>query len=128
MSKFFVKIATDPDIDPVKCVVGMACAVQAVGDGHDVDVFFAAGGVRNLNPGQFEKIAKNSDVDVNLINGMMDKLVAGARLHCSFGSVASVLNKKEGEDALSIPDEKLSWGGPPQVIELSAAADTVLIY
>ena len=58
MSKFFVKIATDPDIDPVKCVVGMACAVQAVGDGHDVDVFFAAGGVRNLNPGQFEKMAE----------------------------------------------------------------------
>ena len=54
--KFFVKIATDPDIDPVKCVVGMACAAQAVTAGHDVDVFFAAGGVRHLEPGQFEKM------------------------------------------------------------------------
>ena len=126
--KFFIKIATDPDVDPVKCVVGMACAAQAVNAGHDVDVFFAAGGVRNLNPGQFEKMAENGDVDVNLLNGIMDKLVAGAKLHCSFGSVASVLGKKEGEGALCIPDEKLSWEGPPQVIELSAAADTVLVY
>ena len=126
--KFFIKIATDPDVDPVKCVVGMACASQAVTAGHDVDVFFAAGGVRNLNPGQFEKMAENGDVDVNLLNGIMDKLVAGAKIHCSFGSVASVLGKKEGEGALCIPDEKLSWEGPPQVIELSAAADTVLVY
>ncbi len=126
--KFFIKIATDPDVDPVKCVVGMACAAQAVTAGHDVDVFFAAAGVRNLNLGQFEKMAENGDVDVNLLNGIMDKLVEGAKLHCSFGSVASVLGKKEGENGLVIPDEKLSWEGPPQVIELSAAADTVLVY
>ena len=42
--------------------------------------------------------------------------------------MASVLGKKEGEGALIIPDDKLAWEGPPQVIELSAAADTVLIY
>ena len=126
--KFFIKIATDPDVDPVKCVVGMACAAQAVTAGHDVDVFFAAAGVRNLNPGQFEKIAENGDVAVDMLNGLMDKLVNGSKLHCSFGSVASVLGKKEGENGLVIPDEKLSWGGPPQVIELSAAADTVLVY
>ena len=56
--KFFIKISTDPDVDPVKCVVGMACAAQAVTAGHDVDVFFAAAGGRNLSPGQFEKIAE----------------------------------------------------------------------
>ena len=94
----------------------------------DVDVFFAAGGVRHLEPGQFEKMAKHSDVDPNLLKGIMDKLLEGARLHCSFGSVASVLGKKEGEGALIVPDEKISWEGPSQVIELSAAADTVLIY
>ena len=126
--KFFIKIATDPDVDPVKCVVGMACAAQAVTAGHDVDVFFAAAGVRNLNPGQFEKIAENGDVAVDMLNGLMDKLVNGSKLHCSFGSVASVLGKKEGEGALCVPDEKLSWSGPPQVIQLSAAADTVLVY
>ena len=126
--KFLVKIVTDPDIDPVKCVVGIACAAQAVTDGHDVNVFFAAGGVRHLEPGQFEKMAKHSDVDPNLMKGMMDKLLEGAKIHCSFGSVASVLGKKEGEGALIIPDDKLAWEGPPQVIELSTAADTVLIY
>ena len=33
-----------------------------------------------------------------------------------------------GIDDFVIPDDKLAWEGPPQVIELSAAADTVLIY
>ena len=94
--KFFVKIATDPDIDPVKCVVGMACAAQAVTAGHDVDVFFAAGGVRHLEPGQFEKMAKHSDVDPNLMKGMMDKLLEGAKLHCSFRICSISFREKRG--------------------------------
>ena len=39
MSKrFFVMISTDPDVDPTKCGVGLACAAQAVSDGHEVNV------------------------------------------------------------------------------------------
>ena len=41
-------ISTDPEIDPRKCVVGIACAAQAVQDGHLVNVFFASHAVRLL--------------------------------------------------------------------------------
>ena len=40
MSKtVFVKIVTDPDVDLRKCVVGLACAAQAIDDGHNVSIF-----------------------------------------------------------------------------------------
>ena len=42
----FVKIVTDPDVD-LQSVVGLAVA-QAIDDGHDVSVFFAANGVKML--------------------------------------------------------------------------------
>ncbi|SVE41672.1 uncharacterized protein METZ01_LOCUS494526, partial [marine metagenome] len=38
-------ISTDPDIDPMKSLVALACATQATSDGHEVNVFFAAHGV-----------------------------------------------------------------------------------
>ncbi|GIT07994.1 MAG: hypothetical protein CM1200mP30_16240 [Pseudomonadota bacterium] len=46
MSKhFFIKFVTSPDVDPLKCFVGLGCAAQAINDGHKVDIFFAAGAV-----------------------------------------------------------------------------------
>ena len=47
--RFFVKIVTDPEVDLRKCIVGIACAAQAVNDGYDVDMFFAANGVKMLH-------------------------------------------------------------------------------
>ena len=47
--RFFVKIVTDPEVDLRKCIVGIACAAQAVNDGYDVDMFFAANGVKNAS-------------------------------------------------------------------------------
>ena len=48
MATFFVMFSTDPDVDPRKCVVGLACAAQAVADGHQVQAFFASNAVRLL--------------------------------------------------------------------------------
>ncbi len=48
--KVFVKFVSDPAHDRMKSIVGLACAAQAVNDGHDVSVFFAAAGVRLLDP------------------------------------------------------------------------------
>ena len=49
MSKtFFVMISTDPDIDPMKSLVALACTTQATSDGHEVNVFFAANAVKLL--------------------------------------------------------------------------------
>ena len=39
MATFFVMFSTDPDVDPSKCVVGLACVAQAVADGHQVQAF-----------------------------------------------------------------------------------------
>ena len=55
--KFFVKIVIDPEVDLRKCVVGVACAAQAIKDGYDVDVFFAL-------RGPLESIFVSSEEDV----------------------------------------------------------------
>ena len=41
----FVKFVSDPALDRLKSIVGLACAACRA-DGHNVSVFFAASGVR----------------------------------------------------------------------------------
>ncbi|MGB0500786.1 MAG: hypothetical protein ACPGNP_06330, partial [Acidimicrobiales bacterium] len=48
--------STDPDVDPRKCVVGLACAAQAVADGHQVQAFFASHAVRLLHADYIDAI------------------------------------------------------------------------
>ena len=49
MSKrIFVKFVSDPNNDPVKTIVGLACASRAVADGHDVNVFWRPRTSRDL--------------------------------------------------------------------------------
>ena len=40
--RVFVKFVSEPRNDTLKSIVGLACAAQAVADGHRVSVFFAA--------------------------------------------------------------------------------------
>ena len=54
--KFFIKIISDPEIDLRKCVVGLACACQAIVDGHEVSMFFASNGVKILNSEYLDSI------------------------------------------------------------------------
>ena len=54
--KFFIKIVTDPDVDLRKCIVGIACAAQAITDGYDVDVFFAADGVKMIHAAYIQSV------------------------------------------------------------------------
>tara|TARA_B100001564_G_C20603137_1_gene653775 strand:+ start:440 stop:838 length:399 start_codon:yes stop_codon:yes gene_type:complete len=132
MSKrFFVKIVTDPDVDLRKCVVGVACAAQAINDGFDVDVFFAAYGVKMLNA-EFIEALNNSGM---LPDGMMHKMMAtvtsgAAGVYCSTGSQAAngVTKENAGEKLLAGYDDWMTWSGPPGVISLSAASDVQLVY
>ena len=49
MSKsYFMMFSTDPDVDPRKCIVGLACTAQAIADGHEVVAFFASYAVKLL--------------------------------------------------------------------------------
>ncbi len=121
--RVFVKFVSDPETDPMKAVVGLACAAQAVSDGHDVDVFFAAASTRMLVPGYLEVGAPPA-----MAQGFIQTLIDGARWHCSFNSLKSTADIEEGQSGIIVPDEAIAWSGPPGVIALATAADTVLCY
>ena len=124
----FVNFVSDPANDRMKSIVGLACAAQAVKDGHNVSVFFAAAGVRFLDAAFLTELEAEMGPDSTMVHGFMDALLAGADLHCSFGSVKAVLGHAEGDGALFISDDKIAWSGPPGVIALATASDVQLMY
>ena len=124
----FVKFVSDPALDRLKSIVGLACAAQAVRDGHKVSVFFAASGVRFLDPHFLNDLESDMGSDSTMVHGFMDALLEGADLHCSFASVKATLGHAEGDGALYVPDDKIAWSGPPGVIALSTASDVQLVY
>ena len=124
----FVNFVSAPANDRMKSIVGLACAAQAVNDGHNVSVFFAAAGVRFLDAAFLTELEAEMGPDSTMVHGFMDALLAGADLHCSFGSVKAVLGHAEGDGALFISDDKIAWSGPPGVIALATASDVQLMY
>ena len=129
--KFFVKIVTDPEVDLRKCVVGLACASQAIKDGHDVSVFFAANGVKMLNSIYLKSINQMEVLPNNMIFDILNSVTQGAtNVYCSTGSQAAngVTSENAGEKLLEGWDEWMTWSGPPGVIELSVASEVQLIY
>lgn len=129
--KIFVKIVTDPEVDLRKCVVGLACASQAVKDGHDVSVFFAANGVKMLNSIYLKSINQMEVLPNNMIFDILNSVTQGAtNVYCSTGSQAAngVTSENAGEKLLEGWDEWMTWSGPPGVIELSVASEVQLIY
>ena len=124
----FVKFVSDPEIDPSKSVVGLACAAQAVSDGHDVDVFFAASATRMLVPGYLEGLMERVGAPSAMAQHFVQTLSEGARWHCSFNSLKATAGIEEGQDGIIVPDASMTWSGPPGVIALATAADTVLCY
>ena len=129
--KFFIKIVTDPDVDLRKCVVGIACAAQAINDGHDVDVFFAADGVKMIHAGYIRGINEQGNFPDGMIFNMLKVITEGAsKVYCSTGSQAANGVTKENADEFLLEGyaDWMTWSGPPGVIELSAASDVQLVY
>ena len=129
--KFFVKIVTDPEVDLRKCVVGLACASQAIKDGHDVSIFFAANGVKMLNSRYLKSINQMDVFPSNMIFDILNSVTQGAiNVYCSTGSQAAngVTSENAGEKLLQGYEKWMTWSGPPGVIELSAASEIQLIY
>ena len=124
----FVKFVSDPESDPVKAVVGLACAAQAVNDGHDVDVFFAAAATRMLVPGYLDGLMERIGAPTEMAKQFIQTLIDGASWHCSFNSLKSTAGIEEGEGGIVVPDAAMTWSGPPGVLRLATAADTVLCY
>lgn len=129
MSKrVFVKFVSEPKNDSMKTVVGLACAARAIADGHQVNVFFAASGVRLLDGAYLDELEEDFGSETPMIRPMMEAIIAGATLHCSFGSVKAVLGHAEGDGALVVADDQIAWSGPPGVIALATDSDVQLVY
>ena len=129
MSKnYFVKFVSEPKNDPLKTIVGIACAARAISDGHKVSVFFAAHGTRLLDQSYIQELDMRMGPDSSAVSEMMDTIISNAVLYCSFASVKESLGHSEGDEALILPDEKITWSGPPGVIELSSKSDVQLVY
>ncbi len=124
----FVKFVSDPKNDSMKTIVGLACAAQAVADGHSVNVFFAAAGVRLLEEKYLDTLDQGMGGGSRMVRTFMDTLIEGGTLHCSFGSVKAVLGHSEGDGALVVPDDQIAWSGPLGVIALAAGSDVQLLY
>ena len=75
MSKhFFIKFVTSPDVDPLKCLVGLGCAAQAINDGHKVDIFFAAAAVQMLHAEYLSKLEKAIDAPAGMSQSFIDTI------------------------------------------------------
>ena len=68
----FVKFVSEPKNDKMKSIVGLACAAQAVNDGHDVSVFFAAAGTRLLDPDYLAELGQ----EIPMVSDFMDTLIS----------------------------------------------------
>lgn len=129
MSKrVFVKFVSEPKNDPIKTIVGVACAAQAINDGHDVSVFFAASGTRLLDRDYIEELDSQMGNDSKMVSGLMDLIISKATLYCSFASVKATLGHSEGDGALIVADDKITWSGPPGVIALATNSEVQLTY
>ena len=109
----FVMFSTDPEVDPRKCAVGIACATQLVADGNVVDVFFAAHAVRLLHADYLDTLDEPAGQAPGSCRAMIEALGEGARgVHCSTGSQAlfgvtpdnaeGILNARFGQKGLEM--------------------------
>tara|TARA_B100001559_G_scaffold100263_1_gene84047 strand:+ start:2235 stop:2612 length:378 start_codon:yes stop_codon:yes gene_type:complete len=122
--KIFFKFVSEPKNDSLKSIVGLACAAQAINDGNNVSIFFAAAGTRLLDPNYIEELG----TDFPMITQIMETIASKATLYCSFASVKAVLGHSEGDGALFVSDDKIEWSGPPGVIALATSSDVQLTY
>ena len=128
MAKFFVMFSTDPDVDPRKCVVGLACAAQAVSDGHEVQTFFASHSVKLLHANYIDAIDSRVGMPDGASRALVDQLASGASIACSTGSQAVVGVTPDNATDVLVGGLDLDWSGPPGVVAMSAQADTTLSF
>ncbi len=124
----FFKFVSEPKNDPIKMIVGLACASRAIADGHNVSVFFAAAGTRLLDEGYIRELDSEMGPDSTIVSDMMASIIENAVLYCSFASVKATLGHNEGDGALIVPDDQIQWSGPPGVIELATNSEVQLTY
>lgn len=128
MTTYFFMISTDPDVDPRKCAVAIACAAEAVTSGHNVEVFFASHAVQLLQREFIDGLDDRVGMPSGTCRTMMATLIEGAKIACSTGSQAVVGVTPENAAEVLIDADGLVWSGPPGVVAMSAVADVVLSF
>ena len=126
--RVFVKFLSEPRNDTMKSIVGIAGAARAIDDGHDVSVFFAAAGTRLLDGGYIDELNNEMGSDSTMVSDMLNKIFDNGVLYCLFASVKATLGHSEGDGALNVADDKITWSGPPGVIKLATNPDVQLTY
>ena len=124
----FVKFVSEPKNDSLKSIIGIACAAQAINDGHEVSVFFAGSATRLLSKQYIGELNQEMGPDSTMVADMLNKIFDNAVVYCSFASVKATLGHSEGDGALNIADDKIIWSGPPGVIKLATNSDVQLTY
>jgi len=124
----FVKFVSEPKNDSLKSIIGIACAAQAINDGHEVSVFFAGSATRLLDGEYIGELNREMGPDSTMVSDMLNKIFDSAVVYCSFASVKATLGHSEGDGALNIADDKITWSGPPGVIKLATNSDVQLTY
>tara|TARA_B000000441_G_C21711585_1_gene332848 strand:- start:572 stop:943 length:372 start_codon:yes stop_codon:yes gene_type:complete len=123
-----VKFVSEPKNEPLKAIIGIACAAQAIDDEHEVSVFFAGSGTRLLDDEYIGELNREMGPDSTIVSDMLNKIFEHAVIYCSFASVKATLGHSEGDGALNIADDKIVWSGPPGVIKLATNSDVQLTY
>ena len=126
--RVFVKFVSEPKNEPLKAIIGIACAAQAIDDEHEVSVFFAGSGTRLLDDEYIGELNTEMGPDSTIVSDMLNKIFEHAVIYCSFASVKATLGHSEGDGALNIADDKIVWSGPPGVIKLATNSDVQLTY
>ncbi len=126
--RVFVKFVSEPKNEPLKAIIGIACAAQAIDDEHEVSVFFAGSGTRLLDDEYIGELNREMGPDSTIVSEMLNKIFEHAVIYCSFASVKATLGHSEGDGALNIADDKIVWSGPPGVIKLATNSDVQLTY
>ena len=126
--RVFVKFVSEPKNEPLKAIIGIACAAQAIDDEHEVSVFFAGSGTRLLDDEYIGELNREMGPDSTIVSDMLNKIFEHAVIYCSFASVKATLGHSEGDGALNIADDTIVWSGPPGVIKLATNSDVQLTY
>ena len=81
-----------------------------------------------LDPNYIDELNIEMGPDSKFVSEMMEKIASNATLYCSFASVKATLGHSEGDGALIVSDDNITWSGPPGVIEISSASEIQLVY
>ena len=120
MSRLLVHIATGPE-NPTRVALGLLVARTALGEGHEVDVFFAGDGVSILRP---ETLDAGQGIGLGAFREHVDALVSGgAALHASVMSSTA-----RGVNADTLGGLPVTLSLPPRFVELIFRADRILTY